>query len=137
MLVAATAILLLIALSSAVFGFWYLFARQYMSYHAELTGVAWRDIPPRYQAVILGMLKMVGAGMLAFAAALAWLVLPLSQGECWPIWAILTLLVVHGFVSVYVTIILRRVNPAAQTNVASACAGVLVSLGALVLAYLA
>ena len=137
MLVAASAILLLIALSSMVYGFWYLFARRYMSYHAELTGVAWGDIPPRYQAIILGMLKMVGAGMLAFGVALAWLVLPLSQGERWPIWAILTLLVAHGFVSVYVTIILRRVNPAAQTNVASACAGVAASLGALVLAYLA
>ncbi|XLZ71571.1 hypothetical protein ABT364_06285 [Massilia sp. SR12] len=108
-----------------------------MSYLAELTGVEWRDIPPRYQAVILGMLKMVGAGMLAFGAALAWLVLPLSQGERWAIWAILSLLIVHGFVSVYVTIILRNFNPNAQTNVASACAGVAASLVALVLAYLA
>ena len=134
MLFPATFILLLVALSSIAFGLRYLFAKEYLFYHAQLTGLAWAEIPSRYQAVILGMLKMVGAGMLAFGVAIAWLVLPMSRGEQWAIWALLSVILVHGIISIYVTIILRRVNANAQTNVASACIGVALSLGALVMA---
>ncbi|MGO4378349.1 hypothetical protein AB4Z19_08755 [Pseudoduganella sp. RAF19] len=134
MLILASTILLIIASGSAAFGLRYLFAKEYLFYHAQLTGLEWSEIPLRYQAVILGMLKMVGAGMLAFAVALAWLVLPLSRGEQWAIWAIFSVVAIHGFISIYVTIILRRVNPGAKTNVASACTGVVLSLGALGLA---
>lgn len=137
MLLLALAILLLVASSSIAFGLRYLFATEYLFYHAQLTGLAWAEIPQRYQAIILGMLKMVGAGMLAFGVAIAWLTLPLSRGEQWPIWAILSVVIVHGVISVYVTITLRRVNAHAKTNVASACIGVILSLGSLVLAYAA
>jgi hypothetical protein len=127
--------LLLIAGASVAFGLRYLVAKEYLSYHAELTGLAWHDIPPRFQSIILGMLKMVGAGMLAFGIAISCLLLPLSRGEPWAIWAILSLVLVHGLISIYVTIALRKVNPKAKTNVASACIGVAMSLGALALAY--
>lgn len=76
----------------------------------------------------------MGAGMLVFGVAIAWLVLPLNRGEQWAIWALLSVILVHGLISVYVTIILRRVNANAQTNVASACIGVALSLCALVMA---
>lgn len=130
----AIAILLLIASSSIAFGLRYLFAKQYLFYHAQLTGLAWTEIPSRYQAVILGMLKMVGAGMLVFGLAIGWLLLPLSRGEQWAIWGLLSIILVHGLISIYATIALRRVNTSAQTNVASACIGVALSLGALVMA---
>lgn len=134
MLLISSILLLVVAASSAAFGLRYLFAREYLSYHAELTGLAWTEIAPRYQAVILGMLKMVAAGMLAFGIALAWLVLPFSRGETWANWAILCLVSAHGLISIYVTVVLRRVNPDARTNVAAACAGVVLALGALALA---
>ncbi|KQZ45031.1 hypothetical protein [Duganella sp. Root1480D1] len=137
MLISASFILVLIASGSIAFGLRYLFAQEYMSYHAELTGLTWTEIPARYQAVILGMLKMVGAGMLAFGVAVIWFVFPLYLGERWPIWAIFSVVSVHGLISVYVTLILRRVNPSAKTNVASAFGGVVLSFGALALAYAA
>jgi hypothetical protein len=135
MLILALVILVLISLSSIAFGLRYLFAKEYLFYHAQLTGLAWPEIPLRYQAVILGMLKMVGAGMLAFGVAISWLLFPLSRGESWATWAIFSIVVTHGFISVYVTIILRRVNEKAETNVFSACTGVVLSLVALGLAY--
>ena len=133
MLAFASVVLLAVAAGSAAFGLRYLFVRQYLSYHADLTGLAWCEIPPRYQFVILGMLKIVGAGMLAFGIALAWLVLPFSRGENWATWAIFSLVGANGFVSIYVTINLRSVNPEAKTNVFPACSGVILALGALAL----
>lgn len=130
----ASAALLVIAASSLAFGLRYLFAREYLFYHAQLTGLAWTEIPYHYQAIILGMLKMVGAGLLAFGLALAWLVLPFSRGESWSFWAILSLVSVHGFISIYVTIALRKLNPAAQTNVFASCAGVAIAMAALLIA---
>ncbi|MBR7777122.1 hypothetical protein [Undibacterium rugosum] len=129
----ASAALLAIAASSLAFGLRYLFAREYLFYHAQLTGLAWGDIPSHYQAIILGMLKMVGAGLLAFGLALAWLVLPFSRGESWSFWAILSLVSVHGFISIYVTIVLRKINPSAQTNVFASFVGVAVAMTALVI----
>ncbi len=135
MLILALVILVLISLSSIGFGLRYLFAKEYLFYHAQLTGLAWSEVPLRYQTVILGMLKMVGAGMLAFGVAMSWLLVPLSRGELWATWAILSIIVTHGFISIYVTITLRRVNEKAKTNVFSACVGVFLSIIALSLAY--
>lgn len=135
MLISAIVILALISISSIVFGLFYLFTKEYFFYHAQLTGLAWCEIPLRYQAVVLGMLKMIGAGMLAFGVGISWLLIPLSRGELWATWAIFSIIATHGFISVYVTIILRRVNKKAKTNVFSACMGVALSIFALGLAY--
>lgn len=133
MLNIATALLLLVAIGSIAFGFRYLFAKEYLSYHAQLTGLAWAEIPEKYQSVILGMLKIVAAGMLVFGIALIWLLVPLRRGESWSSWALLSLVCTHGFISIYVTIALRSVNPKAQTNVAAASIGVILGLAALVI----
>lgn len=135
MLIFAILILALISMSSMAFGLIYLFTKEYLFYHAQLVGLPWTEIPSRYQAVILGMLKMVGAGMLAFGVAISWLLVPLSRGELWATWAIFSIVATHGFISIYVTIILRRVNEKAKTNVLSACLGVVLSVFALGLAY--
>lgn len=134
MLEIAVALILMVAATSVAFGLRYLFAKEYMSYHAQLTQYAWSAIPPRLQLVILAMLKIVAAGMLAVGIALAWLTLPLSRGETWASWAILSVICANGLVSVYVTITLRKVEPSAETNVAAAMSGVVLVLVALVLA---
>lgn len=136
MLKLAVAMILLVAAGSVAFGLRYLFAKEYMSYHAQLTQYSWAAIPQRLQRVILGMLKMVGAGMLAVGIALAWLTLPLSRGEAWATWAILSVISANGLISIYVTIMLRNVEPTAETNVSSAIAGVALVLVALVMANL-
>lgn len=76
---------------SIALGLGYLFARTDLPYHAHLTGLGWGEIAPRYQAVIFGMLKMVGVGMLVFGIARLWQMWPLHQGEPWAAWTILSL----------------------------------------------
>lgn len=136
MLKLAVTMILLVSATSVAFGLRYLFAKEYMSYHAQLTQCSWSVIPQRLQTVILGMLKVVAAGMLAVGIALAWLTLPLSRGEPWATWAILSIISVNGLISIYVTITLRKVEPTAETNVAAAISGVALVLVALVMANL-
>jgi hypothetical protein len=96
----------------------------------------WADIPKRLQSVILGMLKIVAAGMLAFGISLAWLTIPLHRGEAWASWAILSVICVNGLISIYVTVSLRRVAPAAKTNITTAFSGLALVLLAVVMANL-
>ena len=137
MLKLAVTLILLVSMTSIAFGFRYLFAKEYMSYHAQLTPWTWSEIPQRLQFIILSMLKVLAAGMLAFGISLAWLTLPLSRGEPWATWAIFSIISANGFISIYVTITLRKLDPAAKTNVATAISGVVIVLIALVLANLA
>ncbi len=136
MLKLAVAIILTVSAGSITFGLRYLFAKEYMSYHAQLTQWSWSEIPQRLQDVILGMLKIVAAGMLAFGIALGWLTLPLSRGEPWATWAILSIISINGFIPIYVTIILRKVEPTARTNVAATTLGTALVLIALLIANL-
>ncbi len=131
----ASAILLAVAAGAGAWSVRYVLAREFMPYHAQLVGLDWRDIPRRYQLVTLGMLKMVGAGLLALGAGIAWLVAPFSRGEPWASWAIPSLVCTRGFVSTYVTVALRRVDPGASTNVITSCSGVVLALAALALAH--
>lgn len=132
----AVALILLVSATSIAFGLRYLFAKEYMPYHAQLTQYPWSAIPPRLQAIILGMLKILAAGMLAVGIALAWLTLPLCKGESWASWAILSVIAANGLISIYVTVILRKIEPTAKTNVAAAISGVAIVLIALTLANL-
>jgi hypothetical protein len=134
MLSIAIAIILLVGLGSIAFGIRYLFAKEYMSYHVQLTEYPWSRIPARLQQVILGMLKIVASGLITFGIALVWLTIPLYNGERWASWAILSLASVNGLISIYVTIILRRLEPTAKTNVAAAVSGLVLVLVALLMA---
>lgn len=137
MLNLAIALILFVSATSAGFGFRYLLTKEYMPYHAQVSHSLWVDLAARLQAVILAMLKAVAAGMLALGMALGWLTLPLSRGESWATWAILSLVAVNGFITVYATVTLRKVEPTAKTPVAAAAASVVLVLVALLLANLA
>jgi hypothetical protein len=134
MLTSAIVIILLVGLGSIAFGIRYLSAKEYMSYHVQLTQYPWIRIPARLQQVILGMLKIVAAGLITFGIALAWLTIPLHNGQRWASWAILSLAGVNGLISIYVTITLRRLEPTAKTNAASAVSGLVLVLVALLMA---
>ena len=140
MLKLAIALILLVSVTSVAFGFRYLLAREYMPYHAQVSQSSWVELPKRLQAVILGMLKVVAAGLFAFGIALGWLTLPLSRGESWATWAtwaILSVVLVNGFITVYVTVTLRRIEPTAKTPVAAVATSVVLVLVALLLTNLA
>jgi len=107
----------LAAIISIVFGIRYLTARQFMGYHAVISGKAWTDLERGMQVAILGMLKVCGAGFLMYGVALLWLLYPLSRGETWAAWAILTSALAMLVPILLITIWLRRFEPKARTPV--------------------
>src|SRR5258706_11464024 len=129
--------LLLAALVSVFFGVRYLLSREYMPYHAVVTGKAWSQLEPGVQTAIRGMLRIVGGGILAYGLALLWLLLPLNRGEPWAAWAALTISAAILVPTLYVTIMLRRFQPKAKTPIiptAIVLALVLAGVGASLLA---
>lgn len=109
--------LLLAALVSVFFGIRYLLSREYMPYHAVVTGKAWSQLEPGVQTAIRGMLRIVGGGILAYGLGLLWLLLPLNRGEPWAAWAALTISAAILVPTLYVTIMLRRFQPKAKTPI--------------------
>jgi hypothetical protein len=137
MLKLAIVLILLVSATSVAFGLRYLLTKEYMPYHAQVSQSSWAEIPTRLQAVILGMLKVVAAGLIALGIALGWLTLPLSRGESWATWAILSVVLVNGLITIYVTVTLRKVEPTAKTPVAAAATSLALVMVALLLANLA
>ena len=60
----------LAALLAVAFGIRYLLAREFMPYHSEVIGKPWSMLEPRLQVIIVGMLRVAGAGLLGCGCAL-------------------------------------------------------------------
>lgn len=118
----------LAGLLGLAFGLRYLFTRAFMPYHATVLGKPWTDLEPRLQAIILGMLKVAGAGLLGYGVALLWLLLPLGRGESWAMWAATSVSLAVVIPVLYVVVWLRRVSPQAQTPVAPTLAVLVLTL---------
>ena len=119
----------LAALVSIAFGVRYLTARQFMDYHAVISGKAWTDIERGLQIAVLGMLKVCGAGFLMYGVALLWFLYPLSRGETWAAWAILTSALAMLVPILLTTIWLRRFEPKARTPVIPCAVVLLLVIG--------
>ena len=128
MITAQLVLLSLAALVSLLFGIRYLVTRQFMPYHAAVAGKAWQDIEPGVQTIILGMLKILAGGFLAYGIALLWLLIPLVQKQMWAPWAVITITLASVLPSVYVTLWLRRFAPSAPTPIGPALAVLVVAL---------
>ena len=130
-----TAGLLLIALAgliAIVFGVRYLSTKTFMPYHEAVSGRSWGSLEPRLQAVILGMLKVAGGGLLGYGAALLWLLVPLSHDVSWGPWSVITISVATIAPILYVVLWLRRIEPTARTPVVPTIVGLsLAVVGAL------
>jgi hypothetical protein len=125
--------LVLAALLALAFGARYLLTKAFMPYHAAVLGKSWPALEPRLQIIVLGMLKVAGAGLLGYGVSLLWLLLPLQRGEVWAAWAALTVsLAVVGPI-LYVVVSLRRIEPSARTPIVPT----LVVLGLVVVATVA
>lgn len=105
------------ALLSIAFGIRYFLAREFMPYHAVVAGTTWSQLTPGLQTIILGMLRIVGGGLTTYGVALLWLLLPLSRHEAWAAWAALTVTISCVVPTLYVTLLLRKFEPAARTPV--------------------
>ena len=133
MQIVALGALVLAALLALAFGARYLLAKAFMPYHAAVLGKSWPALEPRLQIIVLGMLKVAGAGLLGYGVSLLWLLLPLQRGEVWAAWAALTVsLAVVGPI-LYVVVSLRRIEPSARTPIVPT----LVVLGLVVVATVA
>jgi len=117
MQIVALVALVLAALLALAFGARYLLTKAFMPYHAAVLGKSWPALEPRLQIIILGMLKVAGAGLLGYGVSLLWLLLPIQRGEAWAAWAALTVsLAVVGPI-LYVVVSLRRIEPRAKTPI--------------------
>jgi hypothetical protein len=121
---------------SMLFGVRYLATKQFMPYHAAVAGKAWSELGTGMQAVILGMLRIVGGGLLTYGLAMLWLLLPISAGQRWAAWAVLTLTAATVLPTLYVTITLKRTAPGAPTPVAAAAAVLAIATLGAVLSFL-
>jgi hypothetical protein len=113
----ALAAVLLVALGGIVFGVRYMRREAFLPYHAEVAGKSWEEIDPGIQAVILGMLKIIGGGFATLGVTLLWLCLALRGGAHWAPWAILTISAVALVPMLYVAVKLRAFRPDAHTPV--------------------
>ena len=129
------ALLAIAGLISILFGVRYVFASQFMPYHATVAGNSWNELEPGVRTIILGMLKIIGGGFLAYGLAVLWLLIPLGQRQSWAAWAVLTVSIASVLPSVYVTIWLRRVSPSARTPVAPAVAVLVMALAGSALSF--
>jgi uncharacterized protein YjeT (DUF2065 family) len=118
MTTAALLLLGLAALLPIVFGVRYLLTKEFMPYHAVVAGKAWTELDGGVQTIVLGMLRIVGGGLISYGLATLWLLLPLSRGEPWAIWAILTTSAASIGSTLFVTVWLRKVQPKANTPIA-------------------
>lgn len=110
----------LAGLVSILFGIRYLLAREFMPYHAAVSGKKWTELEPGVRTVIRGFLKVAASGLLAYGVAMLWLLMPLSTRQAWGGWAVLTLTLVSVLPTLWVTIWLKRSAPSARTPVVPA-----------------
>lgn len=113
-------LLLLAALLAIFFGIRDLTSQEFMPYHAVVAGKPWAQLEPGVQIIILGMLTIIGGGFISYGCGVLWLFLPLNRGEAWARWAILTLTAASIVPTLYVTVMLRRFAPQAETPVGPA-----------------
>lgn len=105
------------ALISLAFGLRYLLAREFMPYHATVAGRSWQQLDAGVQTIVIGMLRIIGGGLITTGVATGWLMLALVQGYAWAPFGLLTVAIASTVPILYVTIWLRRVEPAARTPV--------------------
>jgi hypothetical protein len=110
----ALVLLGLAALLSLAAGMRYWLTDEFMPYHAMVAGRSWAELPTGVQTIIIGMLRIVGAGFAAGGLSLAWLLYPMSRGAAWPRWAALSIAAVLWLPTLAVTFMLKTQAPSAS-----------------------
>lgn len=113
----ALALMLLAGIGAIAVGVRYALAQQFMPYHEVIAGKPWGQLEPGVQAILRGMLKILGAGFAAFGVALLAFAWGGARGDRWPAVASAVTCVVIGAPTLYVTLFLRTVNARAETPV--------------------
>jgi len=82
-------------------GLRYIFSSQIMPYHLQVINRGWGDLDSRLQIMLLGFLKLGGAGMLTVGVAIAVLLIPFTHGYTWAYRAILAISVIYSALVFY------------------------------------
>ena len=73
-------------------GLTYLFRTEFMAFHASAVDQSWASLPPRFQALVLTLMKATGAAYVAIAFVFTVLLfIPFRQGARWANFSLLTL----------------------------------------------
>ena len=114
----------LAALLSMAFGIIYLVRSQFMPYHQEALGKPWLQLDLRLQALLLGLMRTAGGGLLAGGISAAILLfIPFRAGESWSLVAIPAIGLVTSLPALYATILIRSLTQA-HTPIAAGAIGV-------------
>jgi hypothetical protein len=107
-----------------VFGAIYLVRSQFMPYHQEAVGIPWSQLDPRFQALLLGLLRVAGGGFLTAGICVAILLLiPFRGDEAWSRYAIPVIGLASSVPALYATVLIRA-RTGARTPVAASGAAV-------------
>lgn len=85
------------ALGCLAVGLAFVTSDSFFPFHGDVVGLAWEQVEPSAQKLYLGMMRTEGAGYLATAIAMAFLLLfPLrTRPQGWAVWAITTIALVE------------------------------------------
>lgn len=112
------------ALFSIVFGTIYLFRSRFMPYHQEALGKSWQQLNQNLQALLLGLMRVAGGGLLAGGLSTVVLLLfPFRAGETWSLYALPVIGLAASIPALYATILIRS-RTKAHTPVAAGSLGV-------------
>lgn len=114
----ALTLLVLAAVGAIAVGARYSMATEFMPYHAVVAGKAWSQLETGVQAVVLGMLMILGASFISCGIALLAFAWGGWQGHRWPAVGAAASGMVIAAPTLYVTLHLRTLNARAETPVA-------------------
>jgi len=133
----AVVLLVLVAAGALQSAAKYMFATEFMPYHAVVVGRSWVELDANTRSLLLAMMKVMGAGNLAIAAALLCFAYRAAKGERWAAWAALLTGACLWIPTLYVTLALRAARPEAQTPSGLTLAALVLLAAAAVLMVLA
>ena len=124
MLNVAIALLVIAAGLGIAIGVKYLRVTTFMPYQATVVGRSWGEFDPAVQAIILGMLRIIGGSLAGLGVTVLWLCVAIHQGARWAPWAIFSTSAITLGPSLYVALDLRAFRPGAKTPVAPTLAAI-------------
>lgn len=69
-LIIANIIIVLSAILSLIFGLLYLTRTKFMSYHSTALDQKWEELSPKFQTIILALMRSVGGGLLSVSVTI-------------------------------------------------------------------
>lgn len=69
-LMIANILIVLSSIVSLIFGLLYLTRKKFMSYHSTALDQRWEDLSPKFQIIILALMRSVGGGLLSVSVTI-------------------------------------------------------------------